>query len=135
MKLLISEEEKKRILLLYEQEVSQFVKDIARKLNTTEDGFAALDWSLYLKPEEESTKNSLSKMFPQVKEKFSSFTTDAFNNKTDLSDTITYFKNYNNSNITKEQRQWLNSATNTLVKLKQAIDNPTTTTTTTAATT
>jgi hypothetical protein len=134
MKLLISEEEKKRILLLYEQEVSQFVKDIARNLNTTEDVFAALDWSLYLKPEEESKQDLLTKMFPQVKDKFSSFTTDAFNNKTDLSDTITYFKNYNNSNITKEQRQWLNSATNTLVKLKQAIDNPTTTTTTTIAT-
>jgi len=133
MKLLISEEEKKRILLLYEQEVSQFVRDISRKLNA-DDGYEALDWSLYLKPEEKSKQDSLSKMFPQVKEKFTSFTTDAFNNKTDLSDTITYFKNYNNSNITKEQRQWLNSATNTLVKLKQAIDNPTTTTTTTTAT-
>jgi hypothetical protein len=136
-RLIITEDEKKRIKLLYEQ--STFVKDMAKTFNSSEESFLPLDWSTLEKtdPKRSEYGQNLSK----VKTAFQNFTNKAWNGKTDISKTISYLQNYNINN--KYQKRWLDSAIKTLQHLQNQIKssdntqsktNTTTTNTTTNST-
>lgn len=134
-RLIITEDEKKRIKLLYEQ--STFVKDMAKTFGSTEESFLPLDWSTLEKTDPKRAEYG--KNFSKVKTAFQNFTNKAWNGKTDISKTISYLQNYNIDN--KYQKQWLDSAIKTLQHLQTQIKsssqnqtNPTTTNTTTNST-
>lgn len=114
-RLIITEDEKRRIKLLYEQ--SSFVKDMAKTFNSSEDSFLPLDWSTLEKtdPKKAEYGQNLSK----VKTAFQNFTNKAFHSKSDVSKTISYLQNYNIDN--KYQKQWLDSAIKTLQHLQSQI--------------
>ena len=125
----ITEEERRRIKLLYEQ--SQFVKDIAKTLGGDPSSYLPLDWSTYTSGD--TQYQELSKNFSKVKSAFSSFQTQAWQNKSDLTNTINYLQNY--STGTPQQKKWKDAVVDTLQKLQTAITNAnseSTTTTTTA---
>lgn len=128
-KLIISEEEKKRILLLYEQ--SQFVKDMARTFGTSPESFLPLDWSLY--KADDPKRAELSKDFSQVKTAFSTFTNNAYQKKSDLSSTLRYLQTYSNP-MTTQQKQWKDGAATTIQQLQTAISNASKQSTTTTTT-
>lgn len=125
----ITEEERRRIKLLYEQ--SQFVKDIAKTLGGDPSSYLPLDWSTYTSGD--TQYQELSKDFTKVKDAFKTFRTNAWQNKSDLTNTINYLQNY--STGTSQQKKWKDAVVDTLQKLQTAITNAnseSTTTTTTA---
>jgi hypothetical protein len=125
----ITEEERRRIKLLYEQ--SQFVKDIAKTLGGDPSSYLPLDWSTYTSGD--TQYQELSKDFTKVKDAFKTFRTNAWQNKSDLTNTINYLQNY--STGTPQQKKWKDAVVDTLQKLQTAITNAnseSTTTTTTA---
>lgn len=126
----ITEEERRRIKLLYEQ--SQFVKDIAKTFGGDTSSYLPLDWSTYTSGD--TQYQELSRDFSKVKSAFSSFQSQAWQNKSDLTNTINYLKSY--STGTPQQKKWKDAALDTLQRLQTAITdskNQSTTTTTTTA--
>jgi hypothetical protein len=118
-RLIITEDEKKRIKLLYEQ--SKFVQDMAKTFGSETENFLPLDWSTLEKTDPK--RNEYGQNFSKVKTAFQNFTNKAWNNKTDISKTISYLQTYNIDN--KYQKQWLDSAIKTLQLLQTQIKNST----------
>jgi hypothetical protein len=116
-KLIITEDEKKRIKLLYEQ--SKFVQDMANTFGSETKNFLPLDWSTLEKTD--PIRKKYGQQFGLVTTAFRKFTDNAWNNKTDISKTISYLKNY--KNVNKYQQQWLDSAIKTLQLLQTQIKN------------
>ena len=119
---IITEEEKKRIRLLYE-ETSQFVNTINSLLKVNPQDstrpYDALDWSTKT---DETEKQNLANKFNDVKNEFSAFTNKAFNEKKDLTQIITTLENLQSG--TREQIAWKNAALEQLKKIKNAVSNP-----------
>lgn len=121
-RLIISEEEKKRIRLLYES--SDFVNTINRilKVNPQDPSlpYDALDWST--KTEEDPQRKILGDKFPDVKKELQGFVEKAKQEKTDLTQTITTLNNLTSGN--DKQNEWKNEVLKKLNDTKQKIDNP-----------
>ena len=119
---IITEEEKKRIRLLYE-ESSQFVNTINSLLKVNPQDstrpYDALDWSTKTGKTEQDI---LANKFNDVKNAFSAFTNKAFNEKKDLTQIITTLENLQSG--TPEQMEWKNAALGQLKKIKNAVSNP-----------
>jgi len=120
---IITEEEKKRIRLLYE-ESSQFVNTINSLLKVNPQDstrpYDALDWSTKT---DETEKQNLANKFNLVKKEFDAFTNKAFNEKKDLTQIITQLNNLQVTG-TSEQMEWKNAALGQLKKIKNAVSNP-----------
>jgi hypothetical protein len=116
-RLIITEDEKKRIKLLYE--VSTFVQHMSQTFGANTDSFEPLDWSTLEKTDPKRAEYG--KNLSKVTTAFQKFTNNAWKNKQDISKTISYLEAYNIDN--KYQKQWLDSAIKTLKGLKTAIDS------------
>lgn len=116
-RLIITEDEKKRIKLLYE--VSTFVQNMSQVFGADTDSFEPLDWSTLEKTDPKRVEYG--KNFSKVKTAFQNFTNNAWKNKQDISRTIAYLESYSVDN--KYQKQWLDSAIKTLRGLKTSIDS------------
>lgn len=116
-RIIITEDEKKRIKLLYE--ASTFVQNMSQTFGANTESFEPLDWSTLEKTDPKRAEYG--KNFSKVTTAFQKFTNDAWKNKQDISKTISYLEAYNIDN--KYQKKWLDSAIKTLKGLKTAIDS------------
>lgn len=132
-KFIITEEEKKKIRLLYEDQ-SQFVKDINNLFKTRgipSNSFDSLDYANYASGTTEYNEHV--KNFGLIRNAFKNYQNNVLSNKTDLTRTIDYLKKYQQGN--QSQQKWKNRVIKTLENLQQKITNSqenTTTTTTTS---
>lgn len=116
-KFIITESEKQRIRLLYENVTlpasSQFVKDIAKTLGVSENLMQAIDWSLY-KPGSPGANteiyNKLSGLFGLLKPALTTAMSNIKSNPSKQSQVLIYLNNYKTGGMTKEQIDFLNDA-------------------------
>jgi hypothetical protein len=130
-KFIISESEKNRIRLLYEDneplpQPSQFVKDLSSQLGLTTNILIALDWSLY--KNDQKKINQLSSLFANIKQPINDAIGKIKSDPNKLRIVSGYLNNYKTGSLSSEQTQFLND-------LKKKLSVTTTQQTTTQQTT